>query len=76
MYYPQKPLQSHHKEILMSTTEELRNISTPCISVCKYNSNNYCIGCKRHMNEIFDWLDYNEDMRIAIMKDLIDREIV
>ena len=76
MYFPQKPLQSHHKEILMSTTEELRNISTPCISVCKYNSNNYCIGCKRHMNEIFDWLDYNEDMRIAIMKDLIDREIV
>ena len=76
MYYPQKPLQSHHKEILMSTTEELRNISTPCISVCKYNSNNYCIGCKRHMNEIFDWLDYNEDMRIAILKDLIDREIV
>ena len=60
----------------MSTTEELRNISTPCISVCKYNSNNYCIGCKRHMNEIFDWFDYNEDMRIAIMKDLIDREIV
>ena len=76
MYYPQKPLQSHHKEILMSTTEELRNISTPCISVCKYNDNNYCIGCKRHMNEIFDWLDYSEDMRIAIMKDLIDREIV
>lgn len=60
----------------MNTTEELRNISTPCISVCKYNDNNYCIGCKRHMNEIFDWLDYSEDMRIAIMKDLIDREIV
>lgn len=60
----------------MRTTKELRNISTPCISVCKYNDNNYCIGCKRHMNEIFDWLDYNEDMRIAIMKDLIDRKIV
>ncbi len=60
----------------MNTTEELRNISTPCISVCKYNDNNYCIGCKRHMNEIFDWLDYSEDMRIAIMKDLIDRKIV
>ena len=76
MYYPQKPLQSHHKEILMNTTEELKKVITPCISVCKYNDNNYCIGCKRHMNEIFDWLDYNEDMRIAIMKDLIDREIV
>ena len=61
---------------LSHPTEELRKISTPCISVCKYNDNNYCIGCKRHMNEIFDWLDYSEDMRIAIMKDLIDRKIV
>ena len=60
----------------MNTTEELKKVITPCISVCKYNDNNYCIGCKRHMNEIFDWLDYKEDMRIAIMKDLIDREIV
>jgi len=76
MYYPQKPLQSHHKEILMSTTEELRNISTPCISVCKYNSNNYCIGCNRHMNEIFDWFDYDDKKRISIMEELIDRKIV
>ena len=60
----------------MSTTEELRNISTPCISVCKYNSNNYCIGCKRHMNEIFDWFDYDDKKRISIMEELIDRKIV
>ena len=60
----------------MSTTEELRNISTPCISVCKYNSNNYCIGCNRHMNEIFDWFDYDDKKRISIMEELIDRKIV
>ena len=60
----------------MSTTEQLMNIDNPCMGICEYNKENYCIGCKRHMNEIFDWLDYNEDMRIAIMKDLIDREIV
>ena len=52
------------------------NIDNPCQGICEYNKENYCIGCKRHMNEIFDWFDYNEDMRIAIMKDLIDREIV
>jgi len=28
------------------------------------------------MNEIFDWFDYDNTMRRAIMKDLIDREIV
>ena len=59
----------------MKTTEELRNIRSPCISVCKYNSNNYCIGCKRHMNEIFDCFDYSDEMRAAINKDLIDRKV-
>jgi predicted Fe-S protein YdhL (DUF1289 family) len=27
------------------------------------------------MNEILDWLDYTDDMREAIMKDLKDRDI-
>jgi predicted Fe-S protein YdhL (DUF1289 family) len=76
MYYPQKLLQSHHKEILMNTTEELKKVITPCISVCTYNSNNYCIGCNRHMNEIFDWFDYDDKKRISIMEELIDRKIV
>ena len=59
----------------MSTTEELRKVITPCISVCKYNDNNYCIGCKRHMNEIFDWYDYTDEMRAAINKDLVNRKV-
>jgi len=28
------------------------------------------------MNEIFDWFDYDDTIRISIMKKLIDREIV
>jgi predicted Fe-S protein YdhL (DUF1289 family) len=27
------------------------------------------------MNEIFDWFDYSEEMRMAIMQDLTDRDI-
>jgi len=27
------------------------------------------------MNEIFDWFDFTEDMRIAIMQDLQERDI-
>ena len=50
-------------------------IKTPCISICKYNEQNYCIGCKRHMNEIIDWLDYSDKMRIAVMEDLKERNI-
>lgn len=27
------------------------------------------------MNEIFDWFDYSEKMREAVMKDLVSRDI-
>jgi predicted Fe-S protein YdhL (DUF1289 family) len=27
------------------------------------------------MNEIFDWFDFTDEMRTAIMNDLIDRDI-
>lgn len=55
--------------------EKYKKIKSPCISVCKYNKKNYCIGCKRHMVEIFDWLDYSDTMRKAVMKDLKERNI-
>ena len=54
----------------------LDKYKSPCVSVCKYNSNNYCIGCKRHMTEILDWFNYSEKMKKAILKDLNDRQIV
>ncbi|MCS5592668.1 MAG: DUF1289 domain-containing protein [Gammaproteobacteria bacterium] len=59
----------------MSETDRLKRITSPCVSICKYNKGNYCVGCKRHMNEIFDWFDFTEDMRIAIMQDLQERDI-
>jgi len=59
----------------MQELEQLKQIKSPCVSICKYNNNNYCIGCKRYMNEIFDWFDYSNEMREAIMSDLINRDI-
>ena len=35
----------------------------------------FCVGCKRHMNEIFDWFDFSDEMRTAIMTDLLSRDI-
>jgi hypothetical protein len=59
----------------MNELPELKKIKSPCVSICKYNKNNYCVGCKRYMNEIFDWFDYSEKMREAVMKDLVARDI-
>ena len=47
----------------------------PCVSICEYNGEDYCIGCKRHINEIFDWYDYTDEMRSAIITDLKTRRI-
>ena len=58
----------------MSTTEQLMNIDNPCMGICEYNDDNLCIGCKRNMNEIFDWYDYTDEMRAAINKDLVNRK--
>ena len=51
------------------------NYDNPCVSICDYNGEDYCVGCKRHMNEIFDWYDYTDEMRAAINKDLITRKV-
>ena len=58
----------------MTTTPGTGTNLSPCVSVCKYDHKNYCIGCKRHMTEIFDWLDYTDEMKIAILKDIQERE--
>ena len=60
---------------MSDNSEELMNYDNPCVSICDYNWEDYCVGCKRHMNEIFDWYDYTDEMRAAINKDLITRKV-
>jgi predicted Fe-S protein YdhL (DUF1289 family) len=45
------------------------------VDICKYNKNNYCVGCKRHSDEITGWINYSDSMREAIIKDLSNRNI-
>ena len=50
-------------------------VASPCVDICKYNKNNYCVGCKRHSDEITGWINYSDSMREAIIKDLSSRNI-
>ncbi len=50
-------------------------IKSPCVGICKYSKSNYCVGCKRHSNEITGWINYSTEVRKAIMQDLKDRKI-
>ena len=50
-------------------------IQSPCVGICKYNQHNYCIGCKRHSDEISNWINYSDEMRKAVLADLAERQI-
>ena len=51
------------------------NIDNPCVGICEYNKDNLCIGCKRNMNEIFDWYDYTDEQVAAINEELKTRKV-
>jgi len=51
------------------------NIDNPCMGICEYNKDNLCIGCKRNMNEIFDWYDYTDEQVASINEELKTRKV-
>ena len=51
------------------------NIDNPCMGICEYNYDNLCIGCKRNMNEIFDWYDYTDEQVASINEELKTRKV-
>ena len=50
-------------------------IESPCVSICVYNINEYCICCKRTRDEISNWKEYTSEKRKYIMSLLDDRNI-
>ena len=59
----------------MSLQHSYMRVRSPCVSVCQYNEHYYCVGCKRHMDEIIDWLDYSDEKRASVMAELPTRDI-
>lgn len=55
--------------------DDYKAIKSPCVGICKYNKANFCVGCKRHSDEISGWTNYSDEVRKAIMKDLTERRI-
>ena len=51
------------------------NIDNPCMGICEYNDDYLCIGCKRNMNEIFDWYDYTDEQVASINEELKTRKV-
>ena len=45
------------------------------MGICEYNEDDYRVGCKRSMNEIFDWYDYDDETVASINEKLKTRKV-
>ena len=41
-------------------------MESPCTNNCKV-IDNVCVGCKRHLTEIFNWAKYTDEERLDII---------
>jgi len=48
---------------------------SPCIKICTYDDEGYCMGCQRTKEEIQGWRDRTEIEQLAGIEILRDRRI-
>ncbi|MDG2252855.1 MAG: DUF1289 domain-containing protein [Methylophilaceae bacterium] len=53
--------------------EKIKEINSPCVGICQYNNEEFCIGCFRTAEEISQWTIIKDDERERIMGELDTR---
>ena len=51
--------------------KKLGTVPSPCIKVCRIDDDGFCVGCKRTLDEIRDWMilsEYEQNMLIYELK--------
>jgi uncharacterized protein len=49
-------------------------IESPCVACCRLNSDEICVGCHRHINEIVDWNRRTDAENSAILQKVANRK--
>jgi len=51
------------------------SIASPCINVCQFdNATNECMGCRRTIDEIRDWIIMTAEEKLAVLARIDGRE--
>ena len=59
------------REVSVSSNETTKS---PCVSVCKLDERNVCIGCWRSLDEIAAWSRLTEQQKITVLENCARRE--
>lgn len=54
----------------------MKEIDSPCISVCQHDSKGVCFGCRRTREEVGDWYNYTNEQKEDVIKKISERKNV
>ncbi len=49
-------------------------VISPCISICKLDKHDICVGCYRSVDEIRNWYTLENDEKIKILEEIEKRK--
>jgi len=42
-------------------------VRSPCVDICKLDSDFVCIGCRRTIDEVLKWPEYTDEQKKAVL---------
>jgi predicted Fe-S protein YdhL (DUF1289 family) len=49
-------------------------IPTPCLSVCRFDGDPYCVGCYRNLDEIREWIIMSKEQKLKVYDLIAERK--
>lgn len=49
-------------------------VPSPCLSVCRFDGEPYCVGCYRNVDEIREWIIMTREQKLEVLGKLEQRK--
>ena len=49
-------------------------VESPCLSVCRFDGEPYCVGCFRNADEIREWMIMTREQKLQVLSRLPERK--
>ncbi|MGI9318496.1 MAG: DUF1289 domain-containing protein [bacterium] len=50
------------------------SVPSPCLSVCRFDGEPYCVGCYRNADEIREWIIMTREQKLEVLGQLEQRK--
>ena len=45
-----------------------RSVPSPCLAVCRFDGEPYCVGCYRNADEIREWMIMSREQKLEVLE--------